>query len=163
MINTAITAFVLVTVYVVTACIVNRDIPESISQMVNTLDTTGVWLWTVVMILTAVLTMPAALNAVDEVTHPIAFLACASMVFMALTPIVKHSSELSYNVHMFSAITSAVSSQLLVATNCPRLLLCWVPFFGAWLIVYILHHHYQWKFWAEFTCFFTTFILVLNS
>lgn len=155
--NTALIASVILAVYIMTACIVNRSIPESISQLVKDLTTAGVWLWSTVMILTAVLTLPAALDAACENTQFLAFISCAALVFMAVTPLVNNTSHISYTVHMASAYTSAAASQLLVLLNCPWLLMLWVPFFIFWY-VFSQRRSFPWKFWSETTCFVITLI-----
>lgn len=160
--NTAIIAFTLLAAYIVTACIINRSIPDSISQMVNSLPSSGMWLWSAVMLITAALTMPAALAAASDNTRFLAFLSCISIVFMALTPLVSQTITMAYHVHMATAIISAVTSQLLVAANCLWLMLGWLPFIVSWYLFSRKNQKFQWKFWAETTCFILTFAFCLT-
>lgn len=81
---------------------------------------------------------------------------------VAATPMVKDKTDMAYKVHMISAYTCAIASQLLTMLNEPLLLLCWVP----WVVAFVWQtkDKQRWRqavFWAEITCFASIFLLVL--
>ena len=158
-----IIAITLVTTYTLCLCVANRHIPRSISQAVFALPALGSWLWTLVIGATAALSMPTLIDISTEGSRFLAFLACAGLLFVAFCPLDPKGRDMSYGVHMAGAYTCAVCSQLLVAVNQPWLLLLWIPW--AFAFVWITKDE-RWltaPFWAEVTCFATTFAYALIS
>lgn len=154
-----IAAITLLTIYAVTICVANGEIPVSLSRTVFVLPRNVRWIWSVVIAAVAFLTMPTLIEESDEATQFLGFLACASLMFVGVCPLVQQEGELSYIIHMVMAYTCAVSSQLLVLVNNPILLLGWFP----WMIVFAVLRHRKKKwptqaFWAEMTCFVITFL-----
>ena len=154
-----IAAITLLTIYAVTICVANGEIPASLSRTVFVLPRNVRWIWSVVIAAVAFLTMPTLIEESDEATQFLGFLACASLMFVGVCPLVQQEWELSYIIHMVMAYTCAVSSQLLVLVNNPILLIGWLP----WMIVFAVlrHRKKKWQtkaFWAEMTCFVITFL-----
>lgn len=154
-----IAAITILATYAVTICVAMGEIPASLSQTVFSLPRNGRWLWSVVIAAVAFLTMPTLIEESDEATQFLGFLACASLMFVGVCPLVQQEGEISYIIHMVMAYTCAICSQLLVVANNPVLLLGWLP----WIIVFSVLRFRQkrWKtqaFWAEMTCFVITFL-----
>lgn len=154
-----IAAIILLVTYAVTICVANGEIPASLSRTVFVLPRNVRWIWSVVIAAVAFLTMPTLIEESDGATQFLGFLACASLMFVGVCPLVQQEGELSYIIHMVMAYTCAVSSQLLVLVNNPILLLGWLP----WMIVFAVlrHRKKKWQtqaFWAEMTCFVITFL-----
>lgn len=157
-----ILSFVIIAVYTVAMCIVGGGIPRSLSATVFDLPPKYSWIWTASIGLTAFLVMPPFIESTSRGTQPLAFIACAALLFVAVTPLVKVKDDIAYHIHMTAAVVCAVSSQLSVAINQPLLLLGWLP----WLVyfVYSLTDFEKWQtkaFWAEMTCFALTFAVPL--
>lgn len=153
-----IIAIALITAYVLCMVAVG-GVPKSLSLSVFYLPAGGRWLWTVIIGAVAGLTMPVLLNHVHPDTQLIAFFACGALGFVAVTPLVQDKQDISYKVHMTAAYACGILSQLLVALNEPRLLLCWLPWIDAFLWITKDGKWDTAKFWAEMTCFASTFTL----
>ena len=153
-------AAVIMTAYVVFVCAWARCIPNSMSQSVFLLPSWGRTLWTVAIAVVAFLTVPSFIDHTPDDFKFLAFLSCAALAFVAVTPLTG-AKEMSYNVHMISAYACGVLSQLAVAITCPWFLLLWLP----WVVAYVLiRRNGQWKtkaFWAEVTCFVSVFFFCL--
>lgn len=156
-----IIAITLLFAYTLTVCVVNRGIPSSLSATVYALPPMGAWLWTLVIGTVAALTLPVILDKAPELYRFLGFLAVAGLLFVAFCPLVPNKGETSYMVHVGGALLCAISTQLLLALSNAWLLLLWVP----WLVAYVvISRSRKWKsamFWAEMTCFADTFIFGL--
>lgn len=153
-----IIATVLLAAYVLCMVAVG-GVPKSLSQSVYSLPAGGRWLWTVIIGAVAGLTMSVLLGHVNPDTQFIAFFACGAFWFVAVTPLVQDKQDISYMVHMTAAYTCGILSQLLVALNGPWLLLCWIPWIAAFVWITKDDTWDTAKFWAEMTCFASTFAL----
>jgi hypothetical protein len=154
-----IAAITILATYAVTVCVATGKIPASLSQTVFSLPRNGRWLWSVVIAALAFLTMPTLIQESCEATKFLGFLACGSLMFVGVCPLVQQEGEISYIIHIIMAYTCAICSQLLVLMNNPLLLLGWLP----WIIVFagLILKEKKWKtqaFWAEMTCFVITFL-----
>lgn len=97
----------------------------------------------------------------------LAFLSCASIVFVAFAPDFR-SDDLTDKVHTISAITGLILSQLWISLIDPIHLLWWIP-----IIIYIIYYLYKYKsiekllddtpikFWAEVFMLITIYSKVL--
>lgn len=160
--TTTLIAIALLAAYTVTLCVVNKEIPSSLSASVFYLPKTGQWLWTAVIVAVVFLVAPTLISKTSESTQFLAFIACAGLLFVGGAPLVKDKSDMAYHVHMGGAIACAVASQILLAFNAPWLLLLWAFWIGD--AIYTRAHHNQWRtavFWAEMTCFCDIFIFCI--
>ena len=160
--TTTLIAIALLAAYIVTLCVVNKEIPSSLSASVFYLPKTGQWLWTAVIVAVVFLVAPTLISKTSESTQFLAFIACAGLLFVGGAPLVKDKSDMAYHVHMGGAIACAVASQILLAFNAPWLLLLWAFWIGD--AIYTRAHHNQWRtavFWAEMTCFCDIFIFCI--
>ena len=158
---TIIIAITILVIYTVTLCVVNKRIPNSLSQSVFMLSPSASWLWTLVMGFVAVAVMPKMLEVSGDNWKFLAFLSCIGLIFVALCPLSPRKDGIEYEVHMTGAWMCAVSSQILMAVCNSWLMLMWVP----WVIAFILiTKDSKWRtkvFWAEWTCFPITFTFCL--
>ena len=159
MVNIAIAATLLAT-YILTLCVVQRRIPNSVSQTVFLLPYAGKWLWTVVVAAVAFLTMPTFIDRTAENVQFLAFFACAGLLVVAVCPLIPHVENATtykdaptYRIHVAGAYTSAVASQLVVAYCQPWTLLMWLPWFAAFVWISKDTHWRTSPFWAEITAF----------
>ena len=182
---TSIIAFALLIMYTLIICVVNKQIPNSLSASVfllppstpqspswrpqakvvhgesPCLPPSGVWLWTVIITAIAVLTMPALLDITPEKWQFIAFLGCAALGFVAAAPLVRDKGDMAYKVHCTAAVVCAICSQALVVIICPWLLMTWIPWIAAFVWITKDERWLTQVFWAEMVCFTSTFTLPL--
>lgn len=170
-----IIATTLLVAYTLILCVVNKHIPDSLSQSVFFLPPSASWLWTLVIGFFAFAIMPAIIDKTPENWQWLAFISCAGLMAVAFAPLlpaketlsqdgdkVIDKSDLGYKVHMVGAFTAAIGSQVLMIVCQLPILLCWIPFVG--YFAYLIHmHQLPWRtrvFWAEMTCFLTPVIYV---
>lgn len=170
-----IIATTLLVAYTLILCVVNKHIPDSLSQSVFFLPPSASWLWTLVIGFFAFAIMPAIIDKTPENWKWLAFISCAGLMAVAFAPLlpakesltqdgkkVIDKSDLGYKVHMVGAFTAAIGSQVLMIVCQLPILLCWIPFVG--YFAYLIHmHQLPWRtrvFWAEMTCFLTPVIYV---
>lgn len=156
-------SLVLLIAYTATLCVVNKQIPSSLSSTVFFLPPTGAWLWTVVIAAVVFALAPVLIENAQRCQF-LAFIACAGLLFVAGCPLVKDKGDMAYRVHCASAVVCAVSAMTLVAVSVPWLMFGWIP----WLAVFLwqTRSHQDWRtqtFWAEMTCFVITYAYVYIS
>jgi hypothetical protein len=101
----------------------NRELPESISDMVYDIEKPWVWtLWVVLMAFTAMIPM---MDAMTEKWRFISFLTMACLLFVAVWPLVMKEKRTS---HYVLAIVGAILSQVCVALVSPWWLLTWFAY-----------------------------------
>jgi hypothetical protein len=96
---------ILISVYLL-GCIIKFGIPESLSATYYSLGKDG-WIFQVLMLVIGGFLLPVWLSAADESYQFFAFLACASICFVAVTPCFK--LELQGRVHYSAAIVCCIS------------------------------------------------------
>ena len=161
-----IAAIVLLTVYILAVCIINKEIPSSLSESVFYLPKTGAWVWMLVIAGVAFLSVPTFIEKVNESIQFLAFLSCAALAFVGACPLVGSFGNIdkstgTYTIHMASAFACGVLSQIAVFISNPWLILCWLPWVSAFVWI---SKDEKWRtatFWAEMTCFASTFIFCL--
>jgi Na+-translocating ferredoxin:NAD+ oxidoreductase RnfE subunit len=154
-----IIAIAVLTCYIVTMCAVGKGIPNSLSQTVFNLPSTGQWLWIIIIASVTFAVMPSLMEKSSESTRFLAFFACAGLMLVAVCPLVGDKTDYAYKGHMIGAYTAAIASQLFIAFNHWQLLLLWIPWIVTWCIL-----RGKWRtkvFWAEMICFADIFIYVL--
>ena len=143
-------AVAVLTIYTVVFCLTNKQIPTSLSASVFYLPRAGAILWLAVI-------APVLLAVSRPATQFLAFISCAGLLFVGGCPLVKDKTDLTYKIHMAGAITCAISANLLIIFNHWWLMFLWIP----WLFWFICVTKYRpWTtqtFWAEMTCFYSTF------
>lgn len=170
-----IIATTLLVAYTLILCVVNKHIPDSLSQSVFFLPPSTSWLWTLVIGFFAFAIMPSIIDKTPENWQWLAFISCAGLMAVAFAPLlpaketltqdgdkVIDKSDIGYKVHMVGAFTAAIGSQVLMLVCQWPILLCWIPFVG--YFAYLIRMHLlPWRtrvFWAEMTCFLTPVIYV---
>lgn len=153
-------SFILLLAYTLTVCIIAKQIPVSLSSTVFYLPQKYRIVWTLVIVIAAFCMMPSFIMHAPETYQFLAFISCAAFAFVGAAPLVKDESDISYKVHMVSAWTCAICSQLLIALTTPIILLGWIP----WIIIYIITLRKGWvqkAFWAEIICFMHNYLFCL--
>lgn len=152
-------AITLIVTYMVVMCVINRQIPESISQMASILPRGGALLWTLVITVTSVLWFFSFSTNPEDTNITISFIVFLAMLVMAMCPLDKQNSKETRISHTIAAYVALVMSQVLVAVNKPLLLLLWVIYLVVAGLYFIPKRKKTFKFWAEITCFVTDFAL----
>ena len=99
-------------------------LPDSISQSFYLLKYK--WIFSVAMLLTAALLMPAAIESGLPESQWSAFLSCTGMIFVAFAP--NFRDNLSYEVHMIGAVVCVTVSQIWVSYNYIDCLWSWLVY-----------------------------------
>ena len=155
-------AIALLVAYTVTVCVANNQIPDSLSQSVFFLPKGAKWIWTAVIGLVAFAIIPPIIEKSPDHWQFLGFIAATALAFVGFAPL--GEGDLAYKVHCGAAILCAVCSQILVGICQPLLLLLWVPYIIAWIV--IKSRGKKWRtatFWAEMVCFANTFTFALIS
>ena len=143
---------------------IGGSISPSLSASVFNIPTNKRWIWTVVLFAVCFLCVPTYIEKTDINTQFLSFLSIGGLAFIGAAPLVKISDdEMQFRVHKGGAIICAACSQLVLAFNCPWLLLLWILY----IIAFIKLNDFRAKgwntkiFWAEMVCFSNTFIFCL--
>ena len=150
-------AVAVLTIYTAALCLAERQIPPSLSASVFYLPRAGAILWLAVIATVVFCLAPVLLAVSRPATQFLAFISCAGLLFVGGCPLVKDKTDLTYKIHIAGAVTCAVAANLLIMTNLWWMLFLWIP----WLFWFIWVTKYRrWTtqtFWAEMTCFYSTF------
>lgn len=117
--------FIIIFLYCAIITIKDREIPNSISQMVYSLS--GKWKWTFSAVLVAVAFMivPQLMTVAMEGYEFLSFFVVAGILGVAVDPLVEGKKNI---LHYVSAMIMGISSQILVYNINPQLLLMWFPY-----------------------------------
>lgn len=117
--------FIIIFLYCAIITIKDREIPNSISQMVYSLS--GKWKWTFSAVLVAVAFMivPQLMTVTIEGYEFLSFFVVAGILGVAVDPLVEGEKNI---LHYVSATIMGISSQILVYIINPQLLLMWFPY-----------------------------------
>ena len=150
-------AVAVLTIYTAALCLAERQIPPSLSASVFYLPRAGAILWLAVIATVVFCLAPVLLAVSRPATQFLAFISCAGLLFVGGCPLVKDKTDITYKIHIAGAVTCAVCANLLIMTNHWWMLLLWIP----WLFWFIwVTKDRRWTtqtFWAEMTCFYSTF------
>ena len=150
-------AVAVLTTYTAALCLAERQIPPSLSASVFYLPRAGAILWLAVIATVVFCLAPVLLAVSRPATQFLAFISCAGLLFVGGCPLVKDKTDLTYKIHIAGAVTCAVAANLLIMTNLWWMLFLWIP----WLFWFIwVTKDRRWTtqtFWAEMTCFYSTF------
>ena len=154
--------------YTAAVCIKFGGVPASISATFYKLEH-NVW-FGATMWLTAVLLMPAILEATPDCYQFTAFMACFGMFLVGAAP--NFRDGLDRPVHLTGAILCILFSQVWVLLTCPWVLLAWI----AYLAYTVLAMKKYWEgnfisaflmtkpmFWVEITALLATYVALLIS
>jgi hypothetical protein len=126
--------FVIILLYCVFAIIYNKEIPNSISQIVYSLSDKWKWTFTIVMFVVGFFILPRLIDVISDPRYTfLGFLTTLGILGVGADPLVKGESNI---IHYVSAIIMGVSSQIIVYMNMPSLLWLWIPY-----IVYTLYEN----------------------
>ena len=161
-------AIIILLVYTIALCIKGGGVPSSLSASVFDLPQNKRWVWTVMLYAVCFCVLVpfgwhgvSFLDKVSENTQFLAFIAIAALAFVGAAPLVADKTDLAYKVHCVAAVVCAVCSQLVLVFNQPWLLLCWIPWVVALLLISKYGRWYTITFWAEMVCFGSTFAFCL--
>ena len=154
-------AILILLVYTLVMIKIGGSIPPSLSASVFNIPTNKRLIWTIVLFAVCFLCIPTYIEKTGTNTQFLSFLSIGELAFVGSAPLVKFfDDEMQFRVHKVCAIICAACSQLVLAFNCPWLLLLWIPF-----ATYGFANSWKtWKtmiFWGEMVCFSSTFVYCL--
>ena len=150
-------AVAVLTIYTAALCLAERQIPPSLSASVFYLPRAGAIIWLAVICTVVFCLAPVLLAVSKPSTQFLAFIACAGLLFVGGCPLVKDKTDMTYKIHIAGAVTCAIAANLLIIFNHWWLMFLWIP----WLFWFVwVTKDRRWTtqtFWAEMTCFYSTF------
>ena len=163
---TTIIALALLTAYILAVCISNKQIPNSLSETVFFLPPGGSWLWIITICAVAFLAVPTFIEKTADSVQFLAFLSCASLAFVAVCPLLGtygaiNKEDQTYKIHMGAAYACGALSQIAVIITCPWMAFWWAPWMAAFIWITKDGRWNTATFWAEMTCFASTFNICL--
>ena len=150
-------AMAVLTIYTVTLCLTNRQIPPSLSTSVFYLPRAGAVIWLIVIATIAFCIAPVLIAVSKPTTQFLAFLSCVGLLFVGGCPLVKNKTDTTYKIHMAGAVTCAIAANLLIMFNRWWLMFLWIPWIACFVWVTKDRRWTTQTFWAEMTCFYSTF------
>lgn len=121
-----IIGFALIFLYCAIITFKDKDIPNSISQIVYSLSEKWKWTFTLVMFLICFLIAPQLMTVATKCGYDfLGFLTLGGILGVGVDPLVKGNANV---IHYTSAIVMGLSSQALVYIINPYLLFGWIPY-----------------------------------
>lgn len=163
MITLTILSLLAIAIYTV-VMVIKEGIPYSVSDTYYSLQ--HKWAFSVSIILSALLLMPAAFQASTESSEFLVFLFTAGQCLVGTAP---HFKGWQHKLHIAGAVLLLVCSQVWVGLNHPIVLLTWVPYLILTLIsVFRSDREFitalldtKPLFWIEVVSFINLYLIVL--
>lgn len=126
--------FLIIFLYCIIVIIHDREIPNSISQIVYSLSEKWKWTFTIVMFIVGFMIVPQLIEVIQNPLYKfLGFFTVLGILGVGADPLVKGERNI---VHYLSAIIMGISSQIIVYMNIPQLLYFWIPY-----ILYTLYEN----------------------
>lgn len=118
--------FLIIFLYCIIVIIHDREIPNSISQIVYSLSEKWKWTFTIVMFIVGFMIVPQLIEVIQNPLYKfLGFFTVLGILGVGADPLVKGENNI---VHYLSAIIMGISSQIIVYMNIPQLLYLWIPY-----------------------------------
>lgn len=130
-----ISSLMLISAYIVSVCVKLGDIPNSVSSTFYHLKHR--FIFALVMIGTGILLMPAILEITPENIQAIAFISCAGIIIVGVSP--DFRSDTDGKIHQTGAFICITGSQLWVALMYPFTLVIWLAYIPYILTMYFTY------------------------
>ncbi|WP_300794312.1 glycosyl transferase [uncultured Bacteroides sp.] len=130
-----ISSLMLISAYIVSVCVKLGDIPNSVSSTFYHLKHR--FIFALVMIGTVILLMPAILEITPENIQAIAFISCAGIIVVGVSP--DFRSDTDGKIHQTGAFICITGSQLWVALMYPFTLIIWLAYIPYILTMYFIY------------------------
>ena len=118
--------FLIIFLYCIIVIIHDREIPNSISQIVYNLSEKWKWTFTIVMFIVGFMIVPQLIEVIQNPLYKfLGFFTVLGILGVGADPLVKGEHNI---VHYLSAIIMGISSQIIVYMNIPQLLYIWIPY-----------------------------------
>ena len=118
--------FIIIFFYCIIATIKNKEIPNSISQIVYGFSEKWKWVFTVVMLIVGFMIAPQLLEVIQNPLYKfLGFFTVLGIFGVGFDPLVKGEKNI---VHYVSAVIMGISSQIIVYMIMPQLLYLWIPY-----------------------------------
>ena len=120
-----LTGFLIIFLYCAIATVKNKEIPNSISQIVYNLNDKWKWTFTVVMFLVSFMIVPQLVDVIPKGYEFLGILTAGGILGVGVDPLVKGEKNI---IHYVSAIILGISSQIVVSMKIPSLFYLWIPY-----------------------------------
>lgn len=160
----AILSLLTIAIYTV-VMVIKEGVPYSVSDTYYSLEQHK-WAFSVAVILSALLLMPAAFQASTENSEFLVFLFTAGQCLVGTAP---HFKGWQHKLHIAGAVLLLICSQIWVGINHPIVLITWIPYLIFTLIAvfrskrgfvpYLLDT--KPLFWIEVVSFINIYLIVL--
>ena len=117
--------FSIILIYCIAITVYNNELPNSISQIVYSLDERWKWTFSAVMVAVSFMIMPQLMEVAGDKYSFLSYLICVGIIGVGADPLVKGEKNI---VHYVSAIIMGVSCQLLVYFISPWFLALWIGY-----------------------------------
>ena len=118
--------FLIIFLYCIIVIIHDREIPNSISQIVYSLSEKWKWTFTIVLFIVGFMIVPQLIEVIQNPLYKfLGFFTVLGILGVGADPLVKGEHNI---VHYLSAIIMGISSQIIVYMNIPQLLYLWIPY-----------------------------------
>ena len=118
--------FLIIFLYCIIVIIHDREIPNSISQIVYSLSEKWKWTFTIVMFIVGFMIVPQLIEVIQNPLYKfLGFFTVLGILGVGADPLVKGEHNI---VHYLSAIIMGISSQIIVYMSIPQLLYLWIPY-----------------------------------
>lgn len=118
--------FLIIFLYCIIISIKSKDIPNSISQIIYSLNEKWKWTFTIVMFIVGFMIAPQLIEIIQNPLYKfLGFFTVLGIFGVGADPLVKGESNI---VHYLSAIIMGISSQIIVYMSMPQLLYLWIPY-----------------------------------
>lgn len=117
--------FLLLLIYCITIIIINKEIPNSISQTVYMLPNKLKWIFTIILFAITFMIAPRLFSITNNYYSFLVFFTLVGILGVGVDPLIKGQKNI---IHYSSAIMMGISSQILVYIINPYILLSWIPY-----------------------------------
>jgi len=141
--------FLIILLYCIIIITKDKEIPNSISQMVYSLEEKMKWTFTMVMMIVGFMIVPQLMEVINSNYEFLGFLTVLGIFGVGADPLVKGEKNI---VHYVSAAIMGISSQIIVLMNMPNLMYMWIP--------YVMYTLYEKK--SDKNMFFAEIIMLIS-
>lgn len=141
--------FLIILLYCIIIITKDKEIPNSISQMVYSLEEKMKWTFTMVMMIVGFMIVPQLMEVINPNYEFLGFLTVLGIFGVGADPLVKGEKNI---VHYVSAAIMGISSQIIVLMNMSNLMYMWIP--------YVMYTLYEEK--SDKNMFFAEIIMLIS-
>lgn len=127
----ALIGFLIIFAYCAYIVYKDKQLPNSISQSIFSLNEENKWLFSAIMIIVGIMIIPQIIEVASDNLKFLSFLTVVGLLGVGSDPLTKNEKHI---IHYTFAAIMGVSCQLLILFMNPLLLMTWIPY-----IIYTLY------------------------